>query len=746
MQTGPSHNTGKWKTLYEEQTIATDLLLGDAPQRWRSVVLPTGAGKTAVVQTAATLAAGRGRRVVVGTSLTNIRSALLTPDVLQYGARTVSTTDVPWNVVSSRKGLVEALARPGGWVLVATHALLAQNIDLFGDDMTDWTVVLDEAHHAGDATETGDQGGTLLYALAHRCLLRGGTVWGVTATPFRADGRNVHVSDVATYAVAYSDLALKGVLPKRVRVRTLAAPTSEGKALGPATFAAIATYCKAEGRPTVIRIPPGSAEGSSSALSKQMVAALVRAGYTPERILNVVGDGSEVAERLRVALDSERAIAAGAGYRKRQYDVIVSCGRLREGADWPFCSHVVLVGLPTSLVAALQLAGRGSRNKHRIKSYPLAWRDDVLVTGFVPEVSLDADDQTRRALLLAAAIECDEVVLDYRRFWTRLVRGFRLPPIVRGVHKDTFVEHLTGDAEERATASALVLAAHTDFVDTQNRAPTAAELWAKLDRWADDRTAPVRKSLVAQALVQAAHDPKLTEAFGTVYGVQFEAASTTPPAADDAPLRAWDRAFEDRLATAFTEVAAAFPTLALSGSYRGLSGVEAALTSDVLRSAVRKLAAERNAALSYTDREIVEALPDPRLFPSTPDADLSKHFGRRTRAVDVRNHLLRTDFDLDRLRLCSLWATQKLCEHPVLGAPVDPEAVRRAVKTARASRRPTFVALADTARSARSAEVAAAHRDSYVMVSGRKESLVGLFWAASRGWRGVPSDLFSTMT
>ena len=735
------------KILYTEQAEGVDLLRADIPQRWRMVVLPTGAGKTAVIQTAATLAAMEGCRVLVATPLQVIRSAIFAADAFAYRGEVVDTRGVEWSQITTTQALLHALTlRTWPFVGVVTQQLLAQARDHFPTHMKGWILVLDEGHHSGEAYEADDatndatNDGTFLYRAAERVYERGGCVWSVTATPFRMDGRLVSRRDVASYTVRYSDLALQGILPRRVRVRTTMCPDATGRTLTDATLGMIAGAIWAEGRPTVLRIPPGGSAEPAAVTAERMVAALIAVGYTAERILNVVGSDGDLSTRLQDELDGERERAATIGYAGRRYDVILACGRMREGADWPYCSHVVLVGLPTSLGAAIQWAGRGSRNKHRIAGYPESWRDDVLVSGYVPGHldALEVDDQAKRALILAAAIECDEVVLDYRRFWQDLVKGFRLPPVERVGHPGAFLDRLAGTVVEQAVANATVIAARQDCLDVLGRDPTPTELWDKLNRWGGSSDRGLRRSLLAQAVVQQCADPELREAFGAQYALALEAATlpTSPT---------WEEQFEDTLADAFLRLAQSFPHLstAPTGTHRGLS-VEASLDPTTLRTASRALADERNAALAYSDEEIVRALHDPKSFPrGGQEAPLSSYFGRRTFASDLDRHLRRGEFDLDRLRLCVLWAHRGVCEHPVVGRPLDPAVVREALVRFRKSRRGAFQKLPDVARSARDAERAVDGKKTYTMVvAGKPESVIGLYWACQRGWRGLSPDVF----
>lgn len=733
------------KTLYTEQAEGTDLLLSDVEQRWRLVVMPTGAGKTAVLQTAATVAALRGKKVIIATPLQVIRSAIQAPDTFVYRDEIVSTNQAEWVEVTGGSELLARLRsdRPGGFVMVVTQQLFAQALDVFPKDMSDWAIVLDEAHHSGEAFDLNnfDRDGTQVFRGARLCLERGGQVWGVTATAFRADGRRVHMRDVATYMVRYSDLALRSILPRNVRVRTSMCPDADERILANHTLQHIAIYIRAEGRPTVIRIPPGSGASEPAALTaERMVAALIGAGYSADRILNVVGTGDEFSERLLTELNGERERAAAEGYSGRKYDIILACGRMKEGADWPYCSHVVLVGIPTSLTAAVQFAGRGSRNKHRIAGYPTEWVEDVLVSGFIPGRidPLEVASQAKRALILAAAIECDETVLDYRRFWSALVAGFRLPPLVR-MHAGTAKARLLGSVEEQAVADATVIAARQDFKDTLGRDPSPAELWGKLDQWGTAGETAVRRSLLAGAVVKLASDPKLQAQFGKKFGVALDSASSAEG------IEAWEKVFEDTLAVGFASLAAEFSDIAIQGMWSGFYGIEARLSPEVFRAATQALAQERNTALTYSDVEIVKALPDPRTFPRIGhEAPLSHYFGRRTFASDLQSHLNRTGFDLDRLRLCNLWAQRKACIHPVVGELLDPSVVRATLLRLRKTRSAAFRSLADVAKSARAAEDAFDKGKTFtVQIAGQKESLIGLYWGAQRGWRGLTADVFA---
>src|SRR5690606_25670710 len=61
--------------------------------------------------------------------------------------------------------------------------------------------------------------------------------------------------------------------------------------------------------------------------------------------------------------------------------------RFDEGTDWPLCSHVYVVGYPTSIGLTVQRWGRAMRDKRNCEGHPFP--DIAAVRFFAPEWSAE---------------------------------------------------------------------------------------------------------------------------------------------------------------------------------------------------------------------------------------------------------------------------------------------------------------------------------------------------------------------
>lgn len=415
-------------TLWDHQADMVEYLVSPAVRRdrWGVAVLPTGAGKTNALVVAALSV--RASHVVVATPYEIIESQFR--QGLRCGDVSVSESD--WlcprsEDLGSTEVMTGYLSEPSSRMLLTSHAQLVRTgFVALPDRLTSKDVLcLDEGHHLGE-------GWTQIYEFAMEWHRRGGLVWVTTATPFREDGRSLTPPgvDVPMFIVGYPELADLGLLPKRITTEIIELKdSSRHDLLKEADYLSVSQYIYTVGRFCLLRIPPGNSAMPAAKVAEAFVEALMSVGFDRDQILNTVGPSSETTNQT-LAQERERLTE---GFDHAKLKVVIACGRMGEGADWPACSHVVMVGVPDSVLRYIQVCGRASRGKRGIVGYPEEWVDDTLITLFVPSLGSGAErsDHIARVFMHACVLSAAEVSQVYSRYWSELVVGFRLPEVVR---------------------------------------------------------------------------------------------------------------------------------------------------------------------------------------------------------------------------------------------------------------------------------------------------------------------------
>jgi hypothetical protein len=690
---------------YQEEAVA--FALENLPSgRWVTLVLPTAAGKTVILQNLTVQMATR--RCLTTVPLVTIEDAFAEPVRFREGA--------PGFLRIREDGGLEALhgfVRSGSGAALTTHALLVR-IDLtdLPADLTGCALVIDETHHTGEQE-------TLLHGAADAWHGRGGMVIAATATPFRSDGRPIGPAGAPVFRISRRALAAGGWCPSTIDAQVLRIEGDRPRGVlidndvrRIAEFVAVQERVKVgrrfmeARRPTVIRVPPVGAGD----LAVQFIAALEAAGVPSRNIINAVGEGNDIREVLL----REREIAHTSGFRHRTVDVIVACRRMAEGADWPFCCRVVSVGLSDTLLPTLQLMGRACRDKTRIRDYPREWADVVQYTAFVPDPPADEESRhVRRMLLLAVGIDCDESARDYARFWSDLAAGWRLPPPLR----PRLAAVIDPGDDVLAEAGIIGTAAAFHLRTVFDRDPTVGETAALLDRWGD---AHGRRAL--RRLLEAL--PEIREG---VRAALADALAHTVTRWRTGGVKAPEVEFEDALHAGLLAVAARHADLACPVHANLAPGLRGVLTLPKLEAVVADMAAARNATCGFTDQEAARIVLAWRAahgrWPTAMDAaqDVSRFAGRRATLADVDTALRRRGIDL--ARICAL--------ADVVGRPqVDRIELRRVV-----GRMPW---IPETTFLSAGAILEGRRRWDLSRKFGRPEDLVALEMAARRGWRGLP--------
>lgn len=319
-------------------------------------------------------------------------------------------------------------------------------------------LVVDEFHRAGGPV--GKKKGTLLYDFIKAWKAAGGLVIKASATVDRHDDGATMTGkediDYVMYSKNLASLMIEGMAPGKfeslmVQAWDRGGTTDDGDAgdfgIPPAEAArAVAVLMVGQwremGRPKLmIQLRSGSSADNRVFLSA-ILTAVARAVHEDERhlggrkkvydatdvcldekdeegkivkefqyefpdVLKNKKDGdyasfSEVLEREKervfdgyVDEDGEEAV----GYGGSEYAVIVGIQRLGEGTDWPLCSVVFRLSMPTSLPFMRQLIGRASRDKSKIHGYPDRWKNKFCCVMFVAKIDRPERTHSRQILL-----------------------------------------------------------------------------------------------------------------------------------------------------------------------------------------------------------------------------------------------------------------------------------------------------------------------------------------------------------
>jgi superfamily II DNA or RNA helicase len=310
---------------HQEYAITEGLAAQRAGKRCIAITSPTGSGKRLVIVKMAKATADQNKRAVI---LTNRR--LITSQTVEE----VEEHDLDYGMLAA--GYQAAMGENVLIVSVQTARRRRFSTTLPHAD----TVLIDEAHNRA------------FEAVRQAYLERGATVFGFTATPVGLGGYDHLVvaakpseliqAGVIVPCRCYSPEQpfIKGVMKRKVgeyfderlqqiitqwRTEVFANTLAWWQRLNPF------------GTPTML-FAPGVPE------SRWFVEAFLRRGVPAAHI---DGETSET-ERKRIQKGSRD------GFIK----IVCSCGVLREGADWPWIDHGILVQICSEISTFLQLAGR----------------------------------------------------------------------------------------------------------------------------------------------------------------------------------------------------------------------------------------------------------------------------------------------------------------------------------------------------------------------------------------------------
>lgn len=726
--------------------------------RWAAVIQPMASGKTLGLQVAMQRLLDahpdmKGGIIVTPAEVVE-RSFLLVGDFTlrtpEGKAVTVSLQEDTFVALREAKRggssadafrrLVDEAERGKRVVIVTTHNLIVrlhkEAKELLPGE--GWVLGLDETHHSGYDDDTSEAV-TNIYSVAETVYEKGGTVWALTATPSRGQrGERLYPEWVEPRSWPYSRAAhpSEANLPKTITVRTLALAGKRADQLLPEDYKTLAKYVKDLDIPTTVRVPQS---GNPEVMAGHLLNALVAEGVPENTILNAVGNDL-VARKATDRLMSERAICKSKrkGYTHLTLRVLIVCRRFVEGSDWPACGAVVSVGMPTTLTFLAQFLGRATRCKWGITRYPKEWRDRAIMTCFVPDGSWRANHDQARMHLIAGAIECSPVLVEFTSRWTRLVVNFRLPPEAhpRPSYWDRILDAGCPSLDRKVEAD--LVGARTVGILRKHfgRAPTARELIRKMKEVGSP------PAVVQDVIVNLfSESPELHEAALNVLDQSLGEASASGVFA--LPAKTAVVRYEDILLSRLLDMVEAHPDVTapldeklLKRFPRVTGGSEGTLGLDTLPAYLARLSEVRDSVYDLTDEETIRMIVDPyiREFGTIPQPgqggvqDVDFLVGYRLSLAEVASTRKRRNL----LPLPVLALLHRGYPEAVLGPPLSPESVAKVAKKFASKVDPTMWegGWPNLERRLRDPRLTTS-------LDGRRENLVLLAMANRFGWRNL---------
>jgi superfamily II DNA or RNA helicase len=400
----------------------------------QTVVAPPGFGKSLLglmfaghlVRKGVSLFAGahrpyRGALIVVPTlslmpTFTTISEIVVPEEALAVEPRRSYKLDVAsmWrqkigdNPRSATEDEIVSLFRQGGLAII-TYQALHQIWGVVPKNLSQWILILDEAHHAPLAHRSRE-GWTAVARKRDLWQERGGTVLQASATPWHTEsGHRIYDEAEPRSVTSIGDLRRAKLAPSSfefhrimldIEAKTWKDMLLEGKpsAALVRAYGCIPEYWISQGRPVTVIRPPDRSHVA------HIQRAFKAAGLPPERILDATGedfDGRKLARAREIT-----------SYAEREYDIIIACRRFDEGTDLPSVSNVYYIGAPSSVRLVVQLLGRTLRIK-KLPDYPKQWKDKSAMTVFIPRNEASPAEwrqvHMEDATLLAAYISDVEV-------------------------------------------------------------------------------------------------------------------------------------------------------------------------------------------------------------------------------------------------------------------------------------------------------------------------------------------------
>jgi hypothetical protein len=428
----------KTRTLWDSQSAAISFILAEMPfEQAIGVYGPTGWGKSTIARIALEILVRMPefKHAILAVPQLQIEAAFAqsaehwlfpkaefdhtaTPQLSIHLDKITALRD---DALCGKEGLTTRLQNPSRLdspITLTTHqALVTWGIEVLPADLTGYLIALDEAHRLERRSK--------LAAFKREWKKRGGKILYLTATPFRSSGKLDIPDDIPCFHLTLAEHTFTGkYAPRNIRLafqRSTTMNATDLRQLRGADLTAtglvklkamcgelVQVWRDKSSRKTVIIIPAGRSRRFAKALCKELALEIGDAS----RVFNAVGNDKdpEAALSTKAALtkllNAERLAER---YEDSTVDVIVACARFNLGTDWPFCAHVINVGLPRSMNRILQRLGRALRNKLFIKGYPDP--QEALMTFVVPTATVALweafDRQAKDHAFIVAALMAD---------------------------------------------------------------------------------------------------------------------------------------------------------------------------------------------------------------------------------------------------------------------------------------------------------------------------------------------------
>lgn len=501
--------TGLGKTLILSALLATLTRQRRRPFRCALVVAPTKEILDNFLDQGI-VRFGAVREEIEGDDPNDVALVTLPPvDLNQAVGRKAREADA---VVNDTEELLSYLrCEPGrGAVKMATMSRLVQALKLAEErneelDLRGVAIGFDEIHHVPvrEGSEETDPEADWSWAWARqRCVALGATSIGASATAYRADGQPVCTEECLANGfveIGRGELIEAALCPRRINIEVVTLPYAvsdpsrlmEREVSKEARTAEILLMFEKwveHGCPKAIFrfVDHVNHHESVEEAWRRLLATegdrirriLGRDPHEPLRVWGPKDLSDEDRERLR----HDRKAKA---WDALKIDVIFGCRKVQEGFDYPPCSHLYNLGIPSSPVLQEQLVGRTARLKDDLAGYLEAFKDVSSMFICVPSVDETASEKilaskkTRDMLLITVAFMAstkrgqDFLPLDVllRRSLARFSRTAR--DLMEG---DEIAGGLVLGARLRAEAELEIRKAMSRLEARLGREPTAREL------------------------------------------------------------------------------------------------------------------------------------------------------------------------------------------------------------------------------------------------------------------------------
>jgi len=325
------------------------------PYQYRVIQMPTGAGKTRLMQMLATMDAQEGYKTIISVPMRDIGYDIATIPVIVEGKQALYHLPVQNNTTRGGRGSTTdrllAFLESGSDHFVCTHRTLINAFNYLKetnnlDALQHISIFIDEAHHLATGEDETNRIGEVVKYIVDNDL---GRVTATTATLFRSDRLPIIATEHETLFESY-------ILPLDQHLMTLQYLTGVkiNVHLQSGTFKKTirSIFKKGVGK-HIVYVPHSSHgyhEGAGRPAAEQMVQDIRDVLPKRVRMTDLVSTDGRT-QRLNRLKDNK--------LDEDQFDdVIVSMNLGKEGSDFPLLNKMTIVGNRGSLLDVIQMVGR----------------------------------------------------------------------------------------------------------------------------------------------------------------------------------------------------------------------------------------------------------------------------------------------------------------------------------------------------------------------------------------------------